>query len=84
MTDLRELSKRPVWVEWVDSKQAHGWWKPEETKPDKLECITLGFLVGEDEETVQVADSISALGNFGCVMTIPKVAITKIQEVCWT
>ena len=78
-----ELAKRPVWVEWVDSNQRHGWHSPEDVQPDKMECITLGFLVGESEDAVQIADSVSALGSAGCIVTIPRCAITKLCEVVW-
>lgn len=80
-TTLEQLTRRAVWVEWVDSKHAHGWCSPEEASPDRLECTTLGFLVAEDEEAVQVADSASATGCVGCVLTIPREAITGMWEV---
>ena len=81
--ELKQLSTRPVWIEWLDSKSTLGWNYPEDITTGRLECITLGFLVGEDDTAVQVAASVSATDNADNVITIPRCAITKLQEVEW-
>ena len=79
--DLKELTRRPVWVEWVDSKMTHGWSDPDDVNTDNLEIITLGFLIGEDVHAIQVSSSASATGCASSVLTIPQVAITKMEEI---
>lgn len=84
MTELEKLASRPVWVEWVDSKGTEGWCRPMHVDTGRLECITLGFLVGEDDDAVQVSASISATGNADDIITIPRLAITKLQDVAFS
>ena len=83
MSDLEKLTGRPVWIEWVDSNGTHGWHMPEDCPPGQMECVTLGFLVTEDEGAVQVSLTASATGKVDCLTTIPKVAITRLLEVEW-
>ncbi len=72
---------RPVYVEWIDSSTSHGWKEPK-TDLD-LRCWTFGFLVGECDETVTVASTVESGGQVLDQITIPRAAITLIQDVSW-
>lgn len=70
-----------VLVEWIDSS-ANGRWLTHEAMSTLVlsKCITIGYLMHEDEEKVVVAQSIDISEvppNFNNTMMIPKVAITK-------
>lgn len=76
-----ELDSRPIYVEWIDSSTRHGWQEP---KTDwDLRCWTLGFLVSESDESVTVSSTVEAGGNVCDQITIPRAAITLLQDVSW-
>ncbi len=78
-----ELAKKPVYVEWVDSKSSTLWVTPTARLAENMECVTLGFIIWESDKVIAVAASISAL-DYGCdPISIPKCAITRIQDVEW-
>ncbi len=76
---LRKL----YWIEWIDSSSTNGWAFEERACDNDLRCWTVGFFVGEDDEAVTVAGSCSAHGALLDPITIPWVAVTKIQEGPW-
>lgn len=82
-SDLQKLSARPVWIEWIDSVGTIGWQYPTSSLMGDMECLTLGFLVWEDDEAVCVASSVSATGRASDPITIPRCAIKKMHEVWW-
>jgi hypothetical protein len=70
------------WCEWIDSCTTRGWQHPSEmdNDDDGLRCWTIGFLVEETDVSITLAESYSAHGAFNCPLTIPRVAIIKLQE----
>lgn len=81
--ELKKLTARPVWIEWIDSVAAVGWVVPGEYLMYDGECLTLGFLVWENDEAVCVAATVSATGKVSDPITISRCAIKKIQRVWW-
>lgn len=77
--------EKVVLIRWIDSSQTYGW-QDRPTEPpteDKLTCITVGFLMAQDDVGITVAGSVGAGGVVSGVLTIPEVAIisqTVIQE----
>lgn len=55
---------RLVWIRWQDSAQAapHWQWLDEINGPEIVECLTVGFLVGDNTDQKRVAVSIGAHG----------------------
>lgn len=70
-------STKLVLVEWLDAL-AQGEWH--EAKREDLKCKTVGFLVFEDDEQIELAGTITA-GMCNNSITIPKKMLTKIKEI---
>ena len=66
-----------VLVEWLDAL-AQGEWH--EAKREDLKCKTVGFVVFEDDEQIELAGTITA-GMCNNSITIPKKMLTKIKEI---
>ncbi len=74
---------RMVCVEWVDSNSWGGWHGKQEMKDDasNLKCCTVGMLISETAELVNIVQSSSAMGSFDSRMTIPRVAIKRMRRL---
>jgi hypothetical protein len=66
-----------VLVEWLDAL-AQGEWH--EAKREDLRCKSIGFVVFEDDEQIELAGTITE-GMCNNSITIPKRMITKRKEV---
>jgi hypothetical protein len=66
-----------VLVEWLDAL-AQGEWH--EAKREDLKCKTVGFVVFEDDEQIELAGTITA-GMCNNSITIPKKMLTKVKEI---
>ena len=66
-----------VMVEWLDAL-AQGEWH--EAKREDLRCKTVGFVVYEDDEQIELAGTITD-GMCNNSITIPKKMLTKKKEV---
>ena len=66
-----------VLVEWLDAL-AQGEWH--EAKREDLKCKSIGFVVYEDNEQIELAGTITE-GMCNNSITIPKMMITKRKEV---
>jgi hypothetical protein len=66
-----------VLVEWLDAL-AQGEWH--EAKQEDLRCKTVGFVVFENDEQIELAGTITE-GMCNNSITIPKRMITKRKEV---
>jgi hypothetical protein len=64
-------------VEWLDAL-AQGEWH--EAKREDLKCKTVGFVVFEDDEQIELAGTITA-GMCNNSITIPKKMLTKVKEI---
>lgn len=75
---------RALYVEWVDSCSNTGrvWKSRENTKRDVAKCVTLGFIVEENDRFITIASSTDPdHEDYAGEMTIPKAAITKRRRV---
>lgn len=76
-----------VMVKWVDSFERRGWlgvndWKVD----DALHCNTVGWVVGESDACMEVAQTFSDENDNNYVMvhhviSIPKVSISSMHEI---
>lgn len=66
-----------VAVEWLDAL-AQGEWH--EAKREDLRCKTVGFIVYEDDEQIELAGTITD-GMCNNSITIPKKMLTKRKEI---
>jgi len=66
-----------VYVEWLDAL-AQGEWH--EAKREDLRCKTVGFIVYEDDEQIELAGTITD-GMCNNSITIPKKMLTKRKEI---
>ena len=71
------VSTKLVLVEWLDAL-AQGEWH--EAKREDLRCRTVGFVVYEDDEQIELAGTITD-GMCNNSITIPKRMLTKRKEV---
>ena len=74
-TDLD--TSKIVLIEWLDAL-AQGEWH--EAKREDLRCKSIGFVVFEDDEQIELAGTITA-GMCNNSITIPKKMVTKRKEV---
>jgi hypothetical protein len=70
-------SAKLVLVEWLDAL-AQGEWH--EAKREDLRCKTVGFVVYEDDEQLELAGTITE-GMCNNSITIPKKMLTKRKEI---
>jgi hypothetical protein len=77
-----------VKVFWLDSHVTPEWVSIEEIQDNatSLDCVSVGFLVHENKESVTVASHVSIAGRrytASCdgAMTIPRKAITKMVRL---
>jgi hypothetical protein len=66
-----------VLVEWLDAL-AQGEWH--EAKREDLKCKSVGFVVFEDDEQIELAGTIT-VGMCNNSITIPKKMLTKVKEI---
>jgi hypothetical protein len=66
-----------VLVEWLDAL-AQGEWH--EGKREDLKCKSVGFVVFEDDEQIELAGTIT-VGMCNNSITIPKKMLTKVKEI---
>ena len=72
-----------VLIEWVDSYSIEGWQFLGDCKLAEIKCQTVGFFVHETKNIYVVAQSRTTKGGFkpfADLISIPKVAITKMVE----
>lgn len=73
-----------VEVQWNDSCALTEVWVSkrdlEEITLTTAECVTVGYVVQENEESISLAQSIND-NQFGKIFTIPKGCITEILEL---
>lgn len=70
-------SPKLIYIEWLDAL-AQGEWH--EAKKEDLHCKTIGFLVYEDEQQIELAGTITD-GMCNNSITLPKQMILKRKEV---
>ena len=71
------VTSKLVLVEWLDAL-AQGEWH--EAKHEDLRCKTVGFVVYEDDEQIELAGTITD-GMCNNSITIPKRMLTKRKEI---
>lgn len=83
------MARDLVLIEWVDSGQpVPGWQWLDGLEPRKaLKCVSVGFLVQDDEATKVLAPNLGAScgddewDQASGLMTIPTAAVTKIERL---
>ena len=72
-----------VEVQWVDSTGRSDWHEPDQAAAlDKqLDCISVGYLTGESDQSVTISQGTGSLGNYLSSMAIPKVAVVKMTQL---
>ena len=69
-------------VTWHDISSRADWQGLEEVqalRPEK--CITVGWLVQQDDDQIIVADSVTESGEFGGTTVIPRAVIQKTKKI---
>lgn len=71
-----------VKIEWIDSRQIHGWVLEEEIETTACEIKTCGYLIGETEHTYIVAVSVGENPRqANGINVIPKCSVTSYEEL---
>ncbi len=78
--------KRMVLVEWIDSRKPTSDWEfLEETNlPKPCKCLTIGFLIKEDQTQTILASNLGDIGKDEQVMgimTIPTCSVTNMTDL---
>ena len=69
-----------VKINWIDSTTQGGWIEKDAWVAPKTDCITVGFLMEDKEDYISVCQSYHE-DQYGEVITIPRVSITKVKEL---
>ena len=78
------MTDKIVYVEWIDSSSNHGWCDAGDAAVHDLRCVSIGFLIAENDASITVAASQCVpTGSVDAPITIPLVAITNLYEVRW-
>lgn len=80
------MSDRRIEVHWLDSCRDPNWTHMDSIEPGALYCVTVGFLIREDAESITVASSLARDGSGhqlqACLsMTIPLCSVTGMWEL---
>ena len=71
-----------VVVTWTDIASRADWMDQEEAEKCLPEtCLTVGWIVAENEENIVLADSATASGDWGGTTVIPKSVIKKKKKI---
>lgn len=79
MSALNDYERKAEWIRWVDIVAfCHGWVEFCPGGYPTTTVDTLGFVLSEDEHTVQIVQSIDPMNyKTMSIMSIPKIAIIK-------
>ena len=75
-----------VLARWTDPFTTHGWHTQESLDTEiadvaHRECVSIGFLVHRDKNSIGLAESLSPTGQIGCVTWIPRKALLSIETL---
>ena len=71
------MSNEIVYLRWLDSALVPEWTYAPNEETGLSEIETVGYLILEDEEHVEVAQSSSDSGKYSAIMAIPKSVILE-------
>ncbi len=72
---------KKVEIEWIDSRQVHGWNYMEEIDCSACHIKSCGYLIQENEECVVLALSVGDNPFQACgINVIPKCCIIKMED----
>lgn len=79
---MEVANKEIVIIEWVDSVRASDWTYVEDVDEKPMDCISVGFLLKETEDSVTIAQNYGLKPEQVCnLMTIPKRSIRSVKEI---
>lgn len=68
-------------IQWLDSvREDDGWHKYEPITKEKLVCESVGYILHEDDDFIEIAQSITDNAVLFTI-AIPKVSITSIEKL---
>jgi len=73
-----------VYIRWIDSSGTTGIWNsPEQilNSSSSLHCVSVGWVLGEDKQSITFVAHLSKTGTAGGDLTIPKRAILSMKEI---
>lgn len=72
--------RKKVFVRWVDSALTPEWTEAPSERTGIVEIETLGYLIHEDDNHIEVAQSITE-AHKSAIMSIPKSVIIEMKKV---
>ena len=76
------MEKDIVIIEWVDSVRASDWTYVEDVDENPMDCVSVGFLMRETEDSVTIAQNYGLKPEQVCnLITISKCSIRNIREI---
>ena len=73
---------RLVLVEWVDAISNSGWHSPKKELCEVSSCVTVGFLLYDEEDIITIAQNINITsGNIGDTISIPKGCVKRVRTL---
>lgn len=79
-----ETARPFVFIEWWDSREAHGWIEPEEADLSPAVCRSVGWIVKETDEYIALAGTWSpSIDEVTALLAIPKGCIRLQIDLVW-
>lgn len=76
------MEKKIVIIDWVDSVRASDWTYIEDVDEKIMNCVSVGFLLKETDDSVTIAQNYGLKPEQVCnLMTIPKCSIRSFKEI---
>lgn len=71
-----------VVIKWIDSVRAFDWTLLDDVDEKSLDCISVGFIINENEKVVTIAQNYGIKPEQVCnLITIPRCSIISIEEL---
>ena len=78
---MRGMTSKIVYLRWLDSALVPEWTRDPGEDTGLAEIETIGYLILEDEQHVQIAQSIFDDYKYSAIQSIPKSVILERQEL---
>ena len=75
---------KALYLEWEDSSSLAGRiWHDQDSDVGVSKCMTAGFVIREDKNSVTIASHVTPHGDMAGDITIPKKSVTKRRVIRW-
>jgi len=78
---MKKHKHEVVFLRWLDSASTEGWTRAPTENTGLIAIESVGILIHEDKQHVEIVQSKSEINHCGAIMAIPKSVILKRQTI---